>query len=597
MAICASCGAASGEGALACASCGRPLTPPPPPPPAPTSAPPSGAAYPPPAPPGPPVVPVTPPPPPVFAPPAVGGWGAGRPYDPAAARPAVLRGLTGEDWRPAFKVMIAPTAVLFLAALIAAVPDDYTVFYLFEAPSFGKRFGGALALALAALGAPFELGFSGGGRYSDGGGEALVRAVPMTVTALWLFALWLGLRAGARRRQARTGEQPTRRQAAGEALRTAVAAAAVTLLIGLVCGTTWRPGSPAGGVGFGVDDSGDPYGGVSYSADAGWLQAVGWTALLAGLLAFTVHGTDALRWAAWRNRAVRGWAVAALAAGRALAMTVGLAALVGFVLISVQGEEGQAGASLAVLPNVGLLLLGLGSGATLRSASGESGPSAAPDWESGAPGGDEFSFFDLRGESADWRWTGLLALAAVAFLGWTAYRRRLDAADRLRLAVVYAAGLSLLMAIAGAVLSTSSTTSYFGRQRELDHAYSVGLVFATLLAANVIWAAVGALAVPPLLAAARGGREVGPPGAAPQDVSYQGAPSPGRAPQEAGAAPEPSVPSGVPSGVSEVIGSYEEPPPRPAAGVPPAEGRGRVPAARPPGEDDPVDPSVWRKQQ
>ncbi|MGV9267044.1 hypothetical protein ACWDRR_20555 [Kitasatospora sp. NPDC003701] len=604
MAICASCGAASGEGALSCAACGRPVTPPPPPPPpAPLSPPPAGPAgstYPPPLPPAVPPAPPAPPAPPVppgFAPPAVGGWGAGRPYDPAAARPAVLRGLTGEDWRPAFKVMIAPTAVLFLAALIAAIPDDYTFFYLFEAPSFGKRFGGALALALGALGAPFELAYSGGGRYASGG-DSLVRAVPMTVTALWLFALWLGLRADARRRQARTGEQPTRRQAAGEALRTALAGAAVTLLIGLVCGTTWRPGSPRGG--FGEGDYSDAFGGLTYSADAGWLQAVGWTALLAGLLAFTVHGTDALRWAAWRNRAVRGWAVAALAAGRALAMTVGLASLVGFVLIAVQGEGGQAGASLAVLPNVGLLLLGLGSGATLRWTSGASGSSADADWESGASGGDEFSFFDLHHESADWRWTGLLALAAAAFLGWTAYRRRLDAADRLRLAVVYAAGLSLLMAIAGALLSTSSTTTYFGRQRELGHEYSVGLVLATLLAANVIWAAVGALAVPPLLAAAGRGGAVGPPRAAapdlsyqPQGAPYQGAPAPGRAPQDAGQAPEPAVPTGV----SEVIGSHEEPPPRPAVGVPPAEGPGRVPAARPPGEDDPVDPSVWRKQQ
>ncbi|MEU1505186.1 hypothetical protein [Kitasatospora sp. NPDC005748] len=547
--------------------------PPPPPPPAPPAAPPAGFTPPPPA---------APPAPPAFAPPAVGSWGTGRPYDPAAARPAVLRGLTGADWRPAFKVMIAPTAVLFLAALIAAVPDDYTFFYLFRAPSFGERFGGALALALAALGAPFELGFTGGGRYGDGGGEALVRAVPMTVTALWLLALWIGLRTAARRRQAGTGEQWTSRQAAAEALRTAVAAAAVTLLIGLLAGADWHPGTSDGR--FDVDHYAGSLGGVTYSADSGWLQAVGWTALLAGLVAFAVHGTDALRWAAWRNRAVRGWAVAALAAGRALTMTIGLASLVGFVLIAVQGEGGEAGASLAVLPNVGLLLLGLGSAATLEVGSGGSPSTADPDGESGSRDNGEFSFFDLHGESADWRWTGLLALAAVAFLGWTAYRRRLDTADRLRLAVVYAAGLSLLMAIAGAVVSTSSTTTYSGRQREFGAEYAVGLAFATVLAVNVIWAAVGALAVPPLLAATGGGRVQAVPGAAPQDAPYQGAPAPARTPQEAVIAPE----ADLRPGVSEVIGSHEEPPATPSGGVPPA---------RSPGEDEPVDPSVWRKQQ
>ncbi|MFE2723696.1 hypothetical protein [Kitasatospora sp. NPDC059327] len=514
--------------------------------------------------------------PPVFAPSAPGGWGAGRPYDPAAARPAVLRGLTG-DWRPAFTALIAPTAVLFLAALIAAVPDGYTFFYLFEAPSFGKRFGAALTLALSALGAPFELGFSGGERYADGSGEAIVRAVPMTVTALWLGALWLGLRAGARRRQARTGAQPTRRQAADEALRTAVAAAAVTLLIGLVAGASWRPGSARGGF-----DAGDYYGdagGVTYTAGSGWPQAVCWAALLAALAAFTVHGTDALRWAAWRNRVVRGWAVAGLAAGRALAMTIGLAALVGFLLILVQDADGQTGAALTVLPNVALLLLGLGSGATLRTTSDASGPRA--DWE-GERSDQGFSFFDLGHQSADWRWTGLLALVGAALLGWTAYRRRLDAADRLRLAVVHAAALSLLMPIAGAVLSTGSTATYLGRRQELGHEYAVGLVFPTLLLANVVWAAIGALAVPPLLAAVGSRPVAGPPGV-PPPLPYQGAaPSPAGVPREAG--PEPAVPVGV----SEVIGSYEEPPSFPGGGVP---------AARPPGEDDQVDPSVWRKQR
>ncbi|MFJ3791813.1 hypothetical protein [Kitasatospora sp. NPDC090091] len=516
-------------------------------------------------------------------PPAVGSWGAGRPYDPAAAQPAALRLLTGEDWRPALRALIAPTAVLLLAALIAAIPDDYGYSFYFEAPGFDDRFGSALAMALAALGAPFRLSVDLGTLRGAGGGETTVRLVPMTVTAAWLFALWLGLRAGARARQARTGEQQTRRQAAGEALRTALVAGGVTLLLGLVAGAEWHPGGSRGSGRPGDFDYGSLFGRASYTTDAGWLQAAGWTALLAGLLAFAVHGTDALRWAAWRNRAVRGWAVAGLSAGRALAFTVGLSSLAAFVLIAAQGEGWQTGASVAFLPNAGLLLLGLGSGATLRGGSDDGRGGSTGPW--GADGGAddaEFSFFDLHGESADWRWTGLLALAATAYLGWTAYRRRLDAADRLRLAAIHAVGLTLLMTVAGALVSSGATSTYSGRSRDLGQEYSAGLLFGTVLAANAVWAAVGALALPPLLTAVRGGAPGGPVAAVPP----QGGPpdaaglAPGSAPASApGHVAEPFAPG---LGVSEVIGSHGEDPTPPAA--PPA---GQA--------DTPSDPSVWRK--
>ncbi|MFF2043248.1 hypothetical protein ACFVVX_22785 [Kitasatospora sp. NPDC058170] len=579
MAICASCGAASAEGAIACASCGRPLAPPPPPA-APPVGPPSSYGPPPAGPPsyGPP--PVAPPghaPPAV--PPAVGGWGTGTPYDAAAAQPAVLRWLTGSDWRPALKAVIAPTAVLLLVALIAAIPSDYDLGELVGTPEFGDRFGMTLAMALGGLGAPFKLGFSGGMIRSAGSSDVVLRVVPMTVTVLWLFTLWLGLRAGARLRQARTGAQPTRSQAAGEALRTAVLAAGVTLLVGLVGGATWRPVVDRRSV-FGSDS----YGGFEYVADSGWLEAVGWTLLLAGLLAFAVHGTDALRWAAWRNRAVRGWAVAGLTAGRALALSVGLSSLAAFVVVAAQDEGWQTGVSLAFLPNLGLLLLGVGSGATARAGRGTTGYEGGYDGDgyrdSDSPA-EELSFFDLHGESADWRWAGLLALAAVAFLGWTAYRRRLDALDRIRLAVVYAAGLTLLMAVAGFLATTTSSGSgtWSGRG-DSGREFSVSLAFATVLAANVIWAAVGALAVPPALAALRRG---GPGATAPGTVPAQGAPY-GPGPEAYG--PGQVVADPPVAVVGEVIGSHE---------APPASGPAVVSAERPPGEDTP-DPSVWRKQ-
>ncbi|MER6363071.1 hypothetical protein [Kitasatospora sp. NPDC001527] len=583
MAICASCGAASAEGALACASCGRALVPPPvlpPPPPPPT---PPGVLPPPvlpPAPPAPrsaPTVQAAPPVPP--APPVGTPWGAGRPYDPAAGRPAALAWLTGADWRPALRAVVVPTAVLLLAALAVAIPDDffpYTV--VIDPPSYGERFGTGLAIVLGALGAPFRLDVAADGPVEAGGdGGTLIRAVPLTVTALWLLALWLGLRIGARRRQERTGEQLTRRQAAAEAARTAVASAAVTVLLGLLAGAAWYPGGR-----FDVDVDSGALGRAGYESSAGWIEAAGWTALLAGLLAFAVYGTDALRWAAWRNRAVRGWAVAGLAAGRALAVTMGLAAVAGLVVVAVHSGDTSAGGELtgtamAFLPNVGLMLLGLGSGATFRTTS-EMPTVDGSDWYREPRDVDDYSFFDLHGANGDWRWTALLALAAAAVLGWTAYRRRLDAADRLRLSAVYAAGLSLLMLVSGMLSSSQTTVRYLGRSRDTGFESALSLVPWTLLVANALWAAVGALAVPPLLAALD--RRKQPPSAAvpaqPDGEFTGGAPG----------GPEALVPEVTVSEVTgvDVIGSGD------------GRGPGERPAGRRPEDEGPVDPSVWSRR-
>ncbi|MBD0671441.1 hypothetical protein [Streptomyces sp. CBMA156] len=635
MANCTSCGATSGEGAAACGSCGRPFAPPappqappavpPPPPGAAPSVPPPGYGPPPGLPPGgapeygPGGSAVAPP-----APPALGSWGAGQPYD---REPALRRLLTGADWRPAVRAAVAPTLVLLAAALIAAVPGDYRYEYWFpSAAGFGERFGASLSMALNALGAPFRLGLQGP-MARDGAGrmEVAYRVLPMTVTALWCLALWLGLRAGLRRRKALEG-QLSRGRAAGEALRTALVLAAVSAVIGPAAGTRWHPSGRTGGLTFVDPGSGKP-GGPLITAGSGWPEAVAWTAVLAGLLAFVVYGTDALRWAAWRNRAVRGWAVAALTAGQAMAVTVGLSSLAAFVLVAVNGESGaRTGISLAFLPNLGLTLLGFGSGATFRSQSGlfEDGEAAGDSWQDGDTE-TEFSFFDLQDQTADWRWAGLLALLAAGLLGWAAFRRRLDTVDRLRLAAVQAGALTLLMTFAGTLVTrTTSTTGWAGSARtELSQEESSGLVFLSVLVANALWALAGVLLVPPLLAAVRGRGAGAPSGAVPYAESPF-APSRGSAPQgpgpqgfpSQGPGPYPAVPPEVPyatpargvpaqgapaqamaaqdapfatgGGVSEVLASHEVPP-GPAGGTPVS---GAVP---PPPAEEPVDPSVWRE--
>ncbi|MET9180987.1 hypothetical protein ABZX88_22590 [Kitasatospora aureofaciens] len=622
MANCASCGATSVEGAPACGSCGRPTAPPPPTAVA-LPAVPQPAVPPPAGPPG-----YYPPPPgrsagypPVGGPPAVGSWGAGQPYHPKRAQSPLLRQLTGTNWRPALRAAVGPTVVLLLAALVAAIPSDYSLDRAFPTPEFGDRFLSTLATALNALGAPFRLGFQNPiTRSRSENLDITFWVVPMTVTVLWCLALWLGLRAELRRRKA-DGSQLTRGQAAGEALRTAVVLGLVTAALGLIAGTDWNPGNTDGGY-YGEGPGLKP----SFSTDSGWIWAVGWTLLVGGLLAFTVYGTDALRWAAWRNPSVRGWAVAALTAGQSLALTVGLASLTAFVLVAANSDQGwETPLSLAFLPNLGLLLLGLGSGATVRS---DTTRGAVPGWSDYRDSHREFSFFDLHGETADWRWTGLLALAAAGLLGWTAYRRRLDTADRLRLAAVYAVLLTALTAASGGLFSTSMSlrAPTSGSWGGVDNSpstqdTSVGLAFLSVLVACVVWALVGALLVPALLAALGGRGAAAPYGAVPYGTTPYGAygpvppevphpGGPGFAGPPAGPVPGP-VPPGVPPqappygpvppevphpagpvadapgvGVSEVLGSHDGPP-APAAGTP-------QPGAAPRAPEEPVDPSVWR---
>ncbi|MFI2607014.1 hypothetical protein [Kitasatospora sp. NPDC018619] len=585
-------------------------------PPSPPDAPPSGYA----PPPG--YGPTTPAPP---APPALGSWGGGQVYDRS---PAFRRLLTAADWRPAVRAAVAPTLVLLAAALVAAVPSDYQYEYRFQSAGFGERFGSALSMALSALGAPFRLGYRtplDHGR-TDGLVIAL-RVLPMTVTVLWCLALWLGLRAALRRRRAVEG-QLTRAQAAAEAIRTALVLAAVSGVLGLLGSTRWHPASR------GVKPDYFGSGGLKpdtrplITADSGWPEAVAWTALLAALLAFVVYGTDALRWAAWRSRSVRGWAVSALAAGRALAFTLGLSSVAAFVLVAATSDSGaRTGIALAFLPNLGLNLLGFGSGATFRAHTGLSGGDGLRDDTAWGDRSSEtgFSLFDLHGVTGDWRWAGLLALVSAVVLGVTAFRRGLDAADRLRLAAGYTGALTLLMAVSGVLVTrTVSATGWTSPGRmEFSQDESGGLVFLTALVANAVWALAGVLLVPPALAAVRGRGAGAPQGAVPyaespfardagpspagvppqvpyatpahgvpaQGVSVEGTPvegTPARAVPAQGAPPRAAGPPEAPfapgSGVSEVLGSHEAP----------SAAAGGAPVPPPPAEE-PVDPRVWRE--
>ncbi len=119
---------------------------------------------------------------------------------------------------------------------------------------------------------------------------------------------------------------------------------------------------------------------------------------------------------------------------------------------------------------------------------------------------------------------------------------------------MYAVGLSLLMLVPGTLVSTESVVGPLVRSRDFGSEDSLALVPWTLLVANAVWAAVGALAVPPLLAALD--RRPVPP-----------------------ADRDPGEPGGTPM-VLEVVDSEDR----------------RHPAVPVPGDDGPVDPSVWSRR-
>ncbi|WP_033821325.1 hypothetical protein, partial [Kitasatospora sp. MBT63] len=531
MAICTSCGAGSADGAQRCAACDRPFG-------APAvsaisevtevggsgayaglAADPGFTAAPPPG-----------------GPPPLGHWGRGVPYDPRAGRPELLRRLVSADWLPALRAVAPPTAVLLLVPLLIALPGHW----IRGGFPFGNRFGAALGLTMAGFGAPLTLaGRSGGATYiSD------LRLLPMTVTVLWAAALWLGLRPARRFWRARGGGVLTARTALLESARVAALAGLAALLLGLAAGT--RTGAPPQRY---LDDLiGDDARGVGLALTAdqtmtvGWLQSTAWTVLAAGLIALLVYGADALNRAAATTPVLRGWPAAARIAGRTAALSTALASAAATVVVLAWDGLPSDPVWLLLIPNGGLALLGFGSGATLHAVA-----------TAGYEGMGEFepfriSLFDLHGATGNWRWALLLALVPVCLLGWTAHRHRLGLLDRIRLAVVYAVLVSVPMLLAGLTTgfrvesarpaAGGPSLSPEGLAMRVGSESTLALVVLTVLVANLLWAAFGALALPPLLTAARG-RPAGPADQPQQPWEPQAA-QPGAqpgAPQEVADAP------------------------------------------------------------
>ncbi|MFJ3162948.1 hypothetical protein [Streptomyces kanasensis] len=502
------------------------------------------------------------------------------PVAPSPAAEFARRAFRGA-WGPAVRAAAWPTAVLLVLAVALSLPS-YGQEPGEEAPlGWGDRFRVALALLLQAFGGGFELstaapygpgtggdgggygpgGFGSGpgvGRFgSDAGGSdaggfgsgfgsglgegaaqggAGLSLVPLTVTLLWVGALWLAARA-------------LRARGAGvdAAVRVALPAAGAVLLLGLF----GRPEVQ------GVAVSGSP------------LVA----ALVALVLALVVTAAVLLREGLARWSAPRPAAAMALralgTAARALAAVLAAGAVIG--LVTYANADGVDGAAvlpaLAILPNLGAAVLGVAWGAPLeydvQGSLGMLGSGA----ERGAVGLSE-----IGEEWGGWAVTGLVAfgVAAALTVGLWAARRSPDRGGRLLTGGVFLAAYLLVAGMSGIGVRMAGEVDGFGGQGRFEVAPSV----ADALLLGLLWVGAAVLVAPYLLrftGRGSGGGGVGgaPYAAVPPGAARPAPPAPLSTPA-AGTAPAPVAVPGTAPGPA--------PTPDPAAPGSGAPSPGPVPA-------------------
>ncbi|WP_033213359.1 hypothetical protein [Kitasatospora phosalacinea] len=451
MPICPSCGAASAGPAATCANCGRPL-----------AAPAIGD-----------VVEDT-------APVGAGSpWGTGKVHHTREA-PLLSRG-----WLTAGRVLVAPTALLVLSAVIGTASQDGASSRTAMPFGAGDGFQSWLSLVLTAFGAPLRIVMSAVKRRGDGSATSLETSVHLVLYLValgWLLALWSGLHLGVRARRRAGAAEPAGAAVGVQALRTGAVSAVVALLLG------WLAGQDS--------DGGDGYAAMSTEVGPSLLPLALSAGLAAVVLVLAVDGAAALRAEAAR----RGWLGSLLVAWQhafrvVLALLVLLTA-VGLVMQLSYGDSLWNTGTLAMVTNYGVMVHGLGSGATLLVGGFEDSRLSV-------------SLFDL-GDHGDGWWFALLpALVAALALGWSAHRGRLVQRDRAVLAGVYALLNALLL------LGTSVWSTIGGSNSGSGGVGGVGgLTFRTedvlgwsvlsVLVSSAVWGVFGALAVPGLLDGLRG---------------------------------------------------------------------------------------------
>ncbi|MER7204035.1 zinc ribbon domain-containing protein, partial [Streptomyces sp. NPDC000188] len=531
--FCPHCGAQAPDEARFCMKCGRERTPEREPDVQVPSAPPAAPFGQPGQPPVPPLAPPAAPPPPAFAP--------GGPSPVAAFLGRAFRG----DWAGSAQAALWPVGLLVIAAVALAVPSygqgsDVVV-------GFGDRMRISLALLLQSLGGGFEVsassgsspfgggdspfGSGGGGMGAELSGGAALSLVPLTVTALWILALWIGvrvLRSRLRARAAVPDGHPTPvpgTPGLEAALRVALLVTVGVLVLGLFAQPSVQ----------GVRISSSPV-----------LAALGALLISLTVAAGMLHRDDLAQWLAARPGApalVRaiGTALRALAVVLVIcsvAAFIGIAQIDGLGDVSDVSDLGRADLSplvlaLLVLPNLGAMALGLGWGAPISFEAGGSSTYG------GGYQHQSFGLSELGDATNAWAVVGALALGAVCALtvGVMAARRSADRREQLLSAGIFLGLFLLLGALGGLGVRATGAASDLGGSG--TGSAGVGLGMAEALLFGLLWVFAAAFLAPYLMqmAGARTGivpEPQVPPGAF---GSARGVPAPATAMPEAPAEP------------------------------------------------------------
>lgn len=556
---CPHCGAAAPDEARFCMKCGKERLPDP------------GAAAPPPAPgaPPPPPAPTAPPtpgapPPPAFTPAAPTAPAAPvAPMVPAAPSPvgAFLGRTFRGDWAGSAQAALWPFALLLLGGLGLAIPsygqDDETVV------GFTDRLRVGLALLLQSVGGGFELsgretrpgtdgnggfgdsdgfgdsggfggfgdsdGFGGSDGFGDSGGfgsgsdsvtamegAASLHFVPLTVTVLWLVALFIGVRVLRGRLVARQYGQVGGTAGGEAAVRVALLVAISTLGLALFAQPEIE----------GIELSSSPA-----------LSLLG-SLVLALLVACAVLRRDGVNWGvgAAPRPGVQAFLRATGTAVRALAVVIALCSVVAFISLAQiddleritdldDTDVSPLLVALLILPNLAIAALGLGWGAASEVA-----VRGSNSLYGGHSQSETFGLSELGDVTNDWAVVGALALGLVCALtiGLLAARRCVGRGEQLLAGGVFF-GLVLLLAGVGGLRVEVSGAAAGGtglRDAQGDGSVDLGLSVPEMLLFGLLWIFAAVLIAPYLMRMSGQGGGPAAPAYGPGTPPAPGAPAP-----------------------------------------------------------------------
>ncbi|WP_328223847.1 zinc ribbon domain-containing protein [Streptomyces sp. NBC_00310] len=453
-------------------------------------------------------------------------------YAPVPARPSPVGAFLGRafrgDWGGSALAALWPVGLLFAAAVALAIPsygqDEE------DLVGFGDRLGLTLAALLQGLGGGFEAsGISDGytGDFRSAEGAVTLTLVPLTVTALFIGALVLGVRqlrtrlvtrgaygggvhggayaggyGGAYAGAGGPGVVPGGSRTAGleAAVRVTLLVTAAVLLLGLFA---------------------QPEIALAEVSTSPWRAALGALLLTAAVSAGLLQRDDLAAWLAVRPGPQALFRATGTAV-RAMAIVLALCSLVTFVVLAASDEwQGEWEEDLnplllvlLVLPNLAVHVLGLSWGASIEGEAGRTRYGDDTSYDSSGDYGlveprpyggyerEAFGLSELGDAVNSWAVVGALALGAVCalILGVLAARRSAGRGEQLLAAGVFFGLFLLLAGISGFGMEASgSATADFSNEFSAAGQVDVGLDIPEVLLFGLLWIFAAAFLAPYLV--------------------------------------------------------------------------------------------------